>query len=320
MWFHLLLSFVLIYQVTSKSPVIGILAQPIAPFEDESLLYIAASYVKWVEAGGGRSLPIPYDAVDTEQLDLLFQQIDAILLPGGATPDLSFAVRYMIQRAIDSNAEGNFFPIWGTCLGMEYLVEFVGGSDILENGFESENVSLALEEVLPSKLYGDDHILGIVTRQNVTLNNHRKGLQPSDYWNSAELQAVWHITSVNHDGNGRPFVSTLEPVDEDHIPFYAVQYHPEKNAFEYATYSGTNIPFEAINHSEDAVDFSIALARFMVGLARRTTGHEYTEVLRVPCVYTYPLKAGIQFEQFYVLPATGRRSPVDETDEMIAQF
>ena len=41
---------------------------------------------------------------------------------------------------------------------------------------------------------------------------------------------MFHITSTNVDTQNRSFVSTIEAKD---YPFYGVQYHPEKNNFEY---------------------------------------------------------------------------------------
>jgi hypothetical protein len=63
------------------SPVIGILTQPI--FASNHTM-IAASYVKWLEAGGDRSIPIPYDA-SKELVQDLFTQVDGILFLGGGS-------------------------------------------------------------------------------------------------------------------------------------------------------------------------------------------------------------------------------------------
>ena len=284
----------------SPSPVVGILAQPYQKSSSNEM-YIAASYVKWLEAGGARSIPIPYDVTDSALLDEMFDQIDALFLPGGATPKRSFAVDYMLGKAVRSNQESTFFPVWGTCLGMEYLVQYMGADDnILQQGFTSENVSLSLESVVPVGLYKENRIYSIVTNQNVTLNNHHLGLSPISFFENLHLKQVWQMTSLNRDSAGQLFISTLEPIGE--FPFYAVQYHPEKNAFEYATYPNTDIPYEAIDHSEDAVDFSMTMARFVVDLARKTTGHVYSG--RLPYVYTYPQEVGLGFEQVYIIPAS----------------
>ena len=317
-WLHTPFMFwlvVLLRASEASSPVIGILAQPV--HDKPSELYIAASYVKWLEAGGARSIAIPYDETDSSILDDLFSQVDAIFLPGGATPLRSFSVDYMLAKAVERNND-SYFPVWGTCLGFEYLVQFIAGSEnILHSGFESENVSLPLQSVLPASLYKDDRIYDIVTRQNVTLNNHKMGLSPESFYKNSRLQSVWQVTSLNRDGKGQLFVSSLEPIGE--LPFYAVQFHPEKNAFEYATYPGTDIPYEAIDHSKDGIIFSLSLSRFVVDLARKSQGHSYTQPSRFPYVYSYPQRVGLKFEQVYIIPAkvsskkSHLRSPIINT-------
>lgn len=288
------------------SPVMGILAQPSS---QGNHLYIAASYVKWLEAGGARSIAIPDDLTDDAVLDELFQQIHGLFIPGGATDTMSYAIHYLLNKAVQSNQQGHYFPVWGTCMGFEYLARFIGGDDILQAGYRSENQSLPLEGVVgTSFLYSDPIVYQTVISRNTTLNNHHWGLHPASYWSTTSLQSVWEITSINHDETGRPFVSTLEPVSD--LPFYGVQYHPEKNAFEYATYPHTTIPYEAIDHSEEGVALSMALARIVVDLARETQKrnerHAYTDPDRFPYVYTYPQQVGTAFEQIYIIPKTGK--------------
>lgn len=291
------------------SPVMGILAQPSS--KGNNNLYIAASYVKWLEAGGARSIAIQDDLTEDAELDELFQQIHGLFIPGGATDDMSYAIQYLLNKAVESNQQGNYFPVWGTCMGFEYLVRFIGGDDILQAGYEAENKSLPLEGVVgTSFLYSDEAVYQTVISRNTTLNNHHLGLHPATFWSSPSLQSVWEITSINHDENGRPFVSTLEPVS--YLPFYGVQYHPEKNAFEYATHPHTTVPYEAIDHSEQGVAFSTAMARMAVQLARdtlqRNTLHAHTDPDRFPYVYTYPQQVGTAFEQVYIIPKSGQSS------------
>ena len=299
------------------SPVVGILTQPLhqphhlfSGNQTNQQYYIAASYVKWLEAGGARSIPIPYDATDPDLLDDLFSQIQLLFLPGGAAK-LPFAVTYLLNKAAASNQNGDFFPVWGTCLGFEFLLQHFGKKK-LPSGFAAENMSLPLHQVQPVGLYRDPVIYSTVTTENVTLNNHHSGIEPRRFLQNPALTALWQVTSTNHDAHHRPFVSTIEPWHPDTFPFFGVQYHPEKNAFEYATYPHTNIPYEDINHSGTAVEFSVRLARFVVGLTGRvlllslssTNGvtHYYTQPDRFPLVGTYPQQVGISFEQVFLVP------------------
>lgn len=300
----------------TTSPVVGILAQPNSFSNDTSHQYIAASYVKWLEVGGARSVPIPYDAPPA-LLDDLLSQINGLLLPGGGAP-LPPSVSYLLDRIVDGNNQGKYFPVWGTCLGFEFLVSYVGGEGAMESGFKAENVSLPLELVHIKELYQDPFIFQTVQTKNVTMNNHKKAIEPDHFLSNDRLRLLWDITSINHDKSGRPFVSTIEPVDPDRFPFYGVQYHPEKNAFEFATYPSTNIPFEAIDHSDEGVAFSAYMARFFVQLVRRglrdNPFHEYTKPDVYPVIGTYPMHSGLGFEQIYILPSASFWSSDSTTD------
>jgi hypothetical protein len=93
------------YQSTTPHhQIIGIFAQPSHAGE-----YIAASYIKWLEAAGARAVPIPYNA-SVPVLDALFARVNGLLLPGGGNP-LPEAAVHMIGRALAANEAGDYFPV-----------------------------------------------------------------------------------------------------------------------------------------------------------------------------------------------------------------
>jgi gamma-glutamyl hydrolase len=362
-------------------PVIGVFSQPVkargggtanatVPEAAPPVHYIAASYIKWLEAGGARAVAIPYDA-PSDTLDEIFGQIHMVFLPGGDAV-LSPSIAYMLNKVHESNLNGNAFPVWGTCLGMELLlVHFGQGGVPLAENYDAENMSLPLlNVVVPDapqsnfkgtnrrnnqheydhivddssehrSLYDDPAVYRIATTQSVTLNNHKKGMSPERFLSNRNLTDLWRITSTNVDRQNQSFVSTIEPVDPDRYPYYGVQYHPEKNMFEYAFYEGTTVPYEVIAHSPDAIEFSYRIARYAVKLAQRSRllrcsrslissgngpnrqqlqqgrsnkgqltapddlllyRHEYTDPVRFPPMYTYLTRSGINFEQVYLIP------------------
>merc|ERR1711862_1068935 len=68
--------------------------------------------------------------------------------------------------------------------------------------------------------------------------------------------------------------SALEGRD---APLYAVQFHPEKNVFEWKVESG-GWTHQAINHSPDAVKISQSIANFFVSEARKNSNvYDLTE-------------------------------------------
>jgi gamma-glutamyl hydrolase len=304
--------------VAVATPVIGILAQPLhttnpsnGSDQQQQFYYIAASYVKWLEAGGARSISIPYDTQSTVLLDELFQQINGLLLPGGDAV-MPYSIRYLLDKVMESNRNGNYFPVWGTCLGFEFLIQYVGGDDAIQHGFNASNISLPLlidsaTYTENSQLYNDINIYHSVTNYPITMNNHHQGIEPQWFIQNDALARMWYTTSTNYDLNHRPFVSTIEPRYPNHFPLYGVQYHPEKNAFEYATYPNTNIPYESIDHTAVGVAFSISMAQYFVDLVRygqeHNPYHDYTKVDQFPTIATtYPIQTGIQFEEIYIVP------------------
>eukprot|EP00958_Prasinococcus_capsulatus_P029974 scaffold7830_cov376-Prasinococcus_capsulatus_cf.AAC.5 len=68
---------------TNTRPLVGILSQPDEHLPEGASSYIAASYVKLVEASGARAVPILCNAT-TAQLTNLFHSVNALLLPGGS--------------------------------------------------------------------------------------------------------------------------------------------------------------------------------------------------------------------------------------------
>lgn len=95
-------------------PVVGILSQPRSS-GNETYHYIAASYVKWIESSGAIAIPIPYDADETLTKEI-FSQINGVLFPGGDAL-LPLSAKVMWELALESNKCGEYFPVWGTCLG-----------------------------------------------------------------------------------------------------------------------------------------------------------------------------------------------------------
>ncbi len=292
-----------------ERPVVGILSQPY--WNDPQQHYIAASYVKWVESGGAISIPIPYDA-DENLVREIFTQINGILFPGGSAT-LPDSAKWIWELALESNKHGEYFPVWGTCLGFEYLITLNdGGETALEFGFKSENVSMPLifptqEEVinsngvysLQSQLYPTDDLRSMLSTHNITMNNHRKGISPEKFLKNDALKSFFHIISTNFDEEGRQFISTVESIS---YPIFGIQYHPEKNNFEYAMQNNSTIPFEAISHTEEAVALSMHLAMFFVNRVRRSSIGQYTLGDRHPAITTYQVTTSKYFEQIYIIP------------------
>lgn len=325
-------------QPQTIGPVIGVVAQPkkssLSPC-DGTCEYIAASYVKWVESAGGRVLPIPYDA-SPEDLDTIFASVNGLLFPGGSSL-ISKGAQHLFSRAREANEGGDFFPVWGTCLGLEWMVEAVCAEAeeedpslphfIMDNDYDAWNLTLPLlftETASTSRLFQgmNPSLLSAATTQNLTLHNHHKGVSPAHLVATPALAEFFDVLSTNFDREGLAFVSTVE--GKDGMPFYGVQFHPEKALFEWGVEGGTEEnevawPYEAINHSPAAQALSRYLAEFFIGEARKN-GHVFPEgrggeVLSwaYPVVYSGPEFVQSYFFHEYYFP--GREDGVKEEEE-----
>lgn len=80
----------------------------------------------------------------------LFLRLLSVLFPGGAvyfnnTNGYGDAGEHIINIAKEINDNGTFFPVWGTCLGMELLVLKTANNTETRFNCRSKNQALPLE-------------------------------------------------------------------------------------------------------------------------------------------------------------------------------
>jgi gamma-glutamyl hydrolase len=215
---------------TNNRPIIAIFSAPSTSKSagcEGSCDYLAASYIKWVESAGGRVVPVPFHA-SHEHIDLIFKSVNGLIFPGGGA-SMSDSAKYFYSKAVASNKAGDFFPVWGTCLGFEWLIEVTSASDtILDKGFDSENITLALEltsAAADSRMFGKDKALMAMLSNATnppTMNNHQAGIETKHFQSTPALSSFYNILSTNKDRKGREFISTIEGKD---LPIYGTQWY-----------------------------------------------------------------------------------------------
>ena len=115
------IAFVVGINAVNNRPIIGILDQN---YDSDKKTYIAASYVKWVESAGARVVPLFYKSWSVETMESMLKNINGVIFPGGG---MSFSGKYLSQLvtifnyAKKANDAGNYFPLWGTCLGVCFV-------------------------------------------------------------------------------------------------------------------------------------------------------------------------------------------------------
>ena len=83
------------------------------------------SYVDWFEHRGIHVLPVPFD---TTEYNTYFHRINGLFIPGTDRGyDGNHPILLQTLRAFYHLSRKEWFPIWGTCFGMELLLSLFGG-------------------------------------------------------------------------------------------------------------------------------------------------------------------------------------------------
>lgn len=88
--------------------------------------YLPASYVKWVEQGGARTVPI-FLGKDEAYYRNILSKVNGILLPGGFVDKnkeagYAEAAGHIVKIASELNKNGDFLPIFGIGAGMDLML------------------------------------------------------------------------------------------------------------------------------------------------------------------------------------------------------
>lgn len=141
-----------------------------------------------------------------------------ILLPGGglwfnSTEGYSEAGGYIYDIAKELNNKGDYFPIWGTCLGFELLVYLSANNTELRADCRSNNQNLALEfepNYRESRMFtsASDEIVKILASEGVTPNFHNYCVTKENL-TAFGLDQEWNVISMNNDTTGVRFISSM---------------------------------------------------------------------------------------------------------------
>ncbi|XP_063827781.1 gamma-glutamyl hydrolase-like [Ostrinia nubilalis] len=259
----------------ASRPVVGILAQEQPLYlrnrfsEENYTSFIAASYVKNLQFSGANVIPIPIGR-DRQFYKELMQKINGVILPGGEAPlrrsqinGYADAGQHIYELAMEMNDAGDYFPIFGECLGLQFLIVVASGRGEPQNkmrchGFGNFPIYYA-DGFRNSKLFAgaSDDVLDILKNEAVTVNAHKFCITDENL-KAFNLTKDWLVSSYSDDIYGAKFIASIE---HTRYPFYALQFHPEKIFFEWKLQRGYPRTETAMRASKYFMDFFVSECR-----------------------------------------------------------
>ncbi|KAI5411588.1 gamma-glutamyl hydrolase 2 [Lathyrus oleraceus] len=286
-------------------PVIGILTHPgdgatgrLSNATDVS--NIPASYVKFVEAAGARVIPL----ISTEPHETLLKKLElvnGVLFTGGWAKDGPYfeSVRIIFKKALEKYDAGDYFPIYGICLGFELITMIVSEDNNILEEFAAANEASSLQFVENTNIEGSvfqrfpPDLIKKLSTDCLIMQNHHYGISPSKLLANEKLSSFFEILTTCTDGNDKVYVSTVR---SRKYPVTGFQWHPEKNAFEWGS---AKIP-----HTEDAIRVTQHVANFLVSEARKSLNRPVAREVLDNLIYnykpTYGGKAGKGYDEVYL--------------------
>ncbi len=102
---------------------IGVLTQPLTESQKKDprfagkTSYIMASYINHLESAGARTVPLIFDGDLQTELAKLDHLNGVLYCGGGAEGPYTDFGKAIFDKVKRLNDEGQYFPVWGTCLG-----------------------------------------------------------------------------------------------------------------------------------------------------------------------------------------------------------
>ena len=194
--------------------VVGLISVPLTPtkkyFKVCGDSYTASSHITWLRKRNIKTLIIPYN---TKKHEYYMSKIHGLYLPSGgafASTQMEYykCCKKMLQLAMKKNDKGNYFPVWGCCMGFQQMLIIADGNDNVDNlltKFDSYKNLLCKMNLTDagkkSRIINglDKKTLHDITKKKSTLNNHMLGISPRDMLANQNISDFYHIVGISCD-------------------------------------------------------------------------------------------------------------------------
>jgi len=195
--------------------------------------YVRTSVLQWLESAGLEIVLIPPTITGLEAA-AYFEHVNGLYLHPDWADDPAYLrlVRTFLTMAVAAAAKGDYFPVWGTCLGYELMIQHVGGLKWLEK-FDARRFSKrtrlhlrATPEESRLLSHASAAQLDHLTHTFGPFFDHDYGLSVGRFMRNKALKGAFRILSTSHDRAGKEYISM---VDGRRLPFYGTQFHPDND-------------------------------------------------------------------------------------------
>ncbi|CAI2374457.1 unnamed protein product [Moneuplotes crassus] len=271
------------YEKVTDRPIIGILTCEFDYLNTgEPIESLPNTYSDMLESFGARAVPISFKW-PKERIYRALDKVNGVLFTGGDIVPYDFesnefhpyylSLKHVLRYVIAKNDQGDYFPLLGICQGIQFLMRAISGNpeiiaDSLRWG-QNDTFTPLMTPLSEFNMLGNLDIQAYASRngeadERIEFNWHRYGIYLSEFYKSKELRGFFNVLSYDDYGDGKPIVSTVEAFN---YPIIAVQYHPEKNLFDFWN---QNIP-----HTRKAQQFTEDFAFIFIDECKKNS-HKFS--------------------------------------------